>query len=140
MSYDLMVFDPAEAPHDRAAFLEWYKQTTEWSEGHSYDDPNNTTLGLRNWFDDIRRTYPPMNGPLATDDYDNLKVTDYSIGHHAIYATFAWSKAEEAYPVVRELAVKHAVGFTTSAATRVTEKSISPATSCGRLRVALGEQ
>ncbi|MGN6268608.1 MAG: hypothetical protein ACTHM0_01790 [Sphingomonas sp.] len=111
MSYDLMVFDPEEAPHDRAAFLEWYKQTTEWSEGHSYDDPNNTTLGLRNWFDDIRRTYPPMNGPLATDDYDNLKVTDYSIGHHAIYAAFAWSEAEEAYPVVRELTVKHAVGF-----------------------------
>ena len=106
-----MVFNPADALRDRKHFLEWYERTTEWSEGHSYDDPATTTLNLRAWFDQIRLTYPPMNGPLASKDYDNLRVTDYSIGHHAIYAAFAWSQAEEAYPLVRQLAVEHAVGF-----------------------------
>lgn len=106
-----MVFDPVDAPRDRKQFLEWYERATEWSEGHSYDDPAGTTSELRAWFDDIRRTYPPMNGPLASQDYDNLRLTDYSIGHHLIYAAFAWSQAEEVYPLVRQLAVKHAVGF-----------------------------
>ena len=111
MSYDLAVFDPADAPRDHKHFLKWFGRATDWSEGHSYDDPAGTAPGLRAWFDDIRQTYPPMNGPLASHDDDSLRVTDYSIGHHLIYAAFAWSQAEDAYPLVRSLAVKHAVGF-----------------------------
>ena len=111
MSYDLLVFDPAVAPKDRQAFLEWWHGVGEWTEGHSYDDPAVTTPGLRDWFDEMRERFPAMNGPFASQDYDNPCVTDYSICLNAIYAAFAWSQAEEAYPVVRELAVKHAVGF-----------------------------
>jgi hypothetical protein len=107
-----MVFDPAEAPRDRARFLEWYGRTTEWSEGHSYNDPGATTPELHAWYDDIRNSFPNMNGPGAPDDdHINDTVTDYSIGHHAIYAAFAWSEAETAYPLVRRLAVEHRVGF-----------------------------
>lgn len=110
-----MVFDPQDAPRDRARFMAWYDRTTEWSEGHSYDDPAQTTPDLRAWYGDIRKTFPNLNGPGAPSDADFDKVgdklTDYSIGHHAIYASFRWSEAEEAYPLVRMLAVSHKVGF-----------------------------
>jgi hypothetical protein len=111
MSYDLLVFDPGNAPRDRAAFREWWDRQAEWSENHGYNDPSVTTPELKAWFDEIRQTFPPMNGPHATNDYDNPRLTDYSIGRHVIYAAFAWSVAEDAYPVVRQLAVKHRVGF-----------------------------
>ena len=111
MSYDLLVFDPAEAPRDRTRFLQWFQKTLESADGVPYDDPAHTTPNLRAWFDNIRRIYPPLDGPLATEDYENPNVTDYSIGHHAIYASFGWPVAETAYTIIRELAVKHAVGF-----------------------------
>ena len=117
MSHDLMVFDPADAPHGRERFLEWYGQTIKWSEGHGYDDPAATTADLRAWYEDIRRSFRNMNGPGAPTD-DDLTVpgiedglAGYTIGHHAIYADFRWTVAEEAYDEVRALAVAHKVGF-----------------------------
>jgi len=110
-----MVFDPLDAPRDRKQFMEWYNRTTEWSEGHSYDDPRVTTNALRAWYEDIRRMFPNMNGPgsPSDDEFERVghRVTDYSIGKHAIYAAFAWSVAEDAYQTVRETAVAHKVGF-----------------------------
>lgn len=112
-----MVFDPADAPRDRKHFKEWYDQTTKWSEGHGYDDPNATTPELRAWYDDIRKSFRNMNGPGAPTDEELMtpgiedRLTDYSIGHHAIYAAFRWSTADEAYDLTRKLAVQHKVGF-----------------------------
>ena len=117
MSYDLMVFDAEVAPRERAAFVEWYHHQAEWSEGHSYDDPTNTTAALAAWYEDIRQSYPNMNGPESVTDQDLMKpgvedrLGDYCIGHHIIYAGFRWSEAELVYPLVRSLAVKHGVGF-----------------------------
>ena len=111
MSYDLMVFDPSVAPRDRKEFLDWYRKQTEWSEGHSYDDPAVTTPDLSNWFASISKEFPPMNGPLASDDYENPKVTDYSTGKEVIYAAFAWSQAEVAFEAANSLAAQHGVGF-----------------------------
>ena len=112
-----MVFDPADAPKDRKHFMEWYRRTTEWSEGHDYNDPSSTTPQLRAWCEDIRKLYRNMNGAGAPTDEDLMKpgiedrLADYSSAQHAIYATFPWSEAENVYPIVRELAVKHKVGF-----------------------------
>jgi hypothetical protein len=112
-----MVFDAAVAPHDRGAFVQWYHEQAEWTESHSYDDPANTTPELRAFYLEARKTYPNMNGPGAPTDEDLMtpgvedKLTDFSIGHHVIYMAFPWSRAEEAYPLVRELAVKYGVGF-----------------------------
>ena len=117
MSYDLMVFDPAVAPRERPAFVEWYHQQAEWSEDHSYDDAANTTPALRAWYEEIRQAYPNMNGPGGVTDEDLMKpgvedrLGDYSIGNHVIYAAFRWSEAEKVYPLVRSLAVKYGVGF-----------------------------
>jgi hypothetical protein len=117
MSYDLMVFDPAVAPRERPAFVEWYHKQAEWSEEHSDDDAANTTPALRAWYEEIRKTYPNMNGPGAPTDEDLMKpgvednLADYSVGQHVIYAAFPWSQAEKVYPLVRSLAVKYGVGF-----------------------------
>ncbi len=111
MSYDLMVFDPESAPRDREAFIEWYDVQTQWTEGHSYDDPAVTTPALKSWYDAIRLTYPNMSGPGAADDDHIDDAADYSVGRHVIYGAFRWSQAEEVYPLVRRLAVEHGVGF-----------------------------
>lgn len=112
-----MVFDPAEAPRDRERFKEWYARTTGWSESQDYNDPNVTAPQPRAWYDDIRASFPNMNGLGAPTDDDLMtlgvedRLADYTFAHHAIHATFAWSEAESVYPVVRDLAVKHEVGF-----------------------------
>jgi len=106
-----MVFDIAAAPSEEQEFMKWYEKQTEWSESHSYSDHSVTSEALQNWFMDMINLYPPMNGPLASDDVDDLSVTDYSIGTVVIYAAFSWSESESAYLKMKELAEKHSVGF-----------------------------
>jgi hypothetical protein len=117
MSYDLMVFKPESAPRTRPEFMVWYSNQTKWTEGHSYNDPVVTSAELQNWFKEMIQTFPAMNGPFAVDDPDNAFVTDYCIGKEVIYVTFAWSIAEKACPVMKELAEKHKVGFFDASAT-----------------------
>ncbi len=76
MSYYLMVFEPTVAPNERNAFMEWYAQQTEWTEDHSYQDQAVTTEKLQAWFREMIEHFPPMNGPLASDDVDDPTVTD----------------------------------------------------------------
>ncbi len=111
MSYDLMVFDPGAAPRHRARFLAWYENQADWQESHGYNDPEIPALGLKDWFREIIKTFPPMNGPLAGDDPDHPRLTDYSLGRSVVYAAFAWSEAEAAYKLVKELAARHGIGF-----------------------------
>tara|TARA_Y100001001_G_C7999653_1_gene305799 strand:- start:1835 stop:2257 length:423 start_codon:yes stop_codon:yes gene_type:complete len=111
MSYDLMVFEPTAAPKEREDFMRWYGQQTEWAEDHSYQDHQVATERLQAWFKEMIKYFPPMNGPLASEDVVDAKITDHCIGRHVIYSAFAWSVAEEAYPKMRELAIKHSVGF-----------------------------
>jgi hypothetical protein len=111
MSYDLMVFEPTAAPKERKEFMKWYAQQTEWTEDHSYQDHAVTTESLQAWFKEMIEHFPPMNGPMASDDVDDPKVTDHCIGKHVIYSAFAWSVAEEAHPKMRELAINYSVGF-----------------------------
>jgi hypothetical protein len=110
MSYDLMVFEPTAAPKDRAAFMDWYRQQTQWSEGHSYNDPKVASPGLQHWFQEMIQFFPAMNGPFASD-LDTPEVTDHCIGKDVIYSAFAWSVANEARANMRALAIKHGVGF-----------------------------
>ncbi|EMB2825358.1 hypothetical protein U8047_006750 [Pseudomonas aeruginosa] len=110
MSYDLMVFDPDAAPKDRESFVAWYDKQTEWSEDHSYNDPVVSTPSLQAWFREMIQFFPPMSGPHAVDS-DASEVTDHSVGKTVIYSAFAWSVAEQAYNKMRELAIKHRVGF-----------------------------
>ena len=91
--------------------MKWYRQQTEWSEDHGYNNPEVSVPELRAWFMEMITHYPPMNGPLSSDDPDDPKVTDYSVGKTVIYAAFAWSEAEGAFKTMYQLAEKHKVGF-----------------------------
>ena len=78
----------------------------------NYSDPAGTTSKLLEFYHAIRKHYPAMNGPDATQDDDEIdRAGDYSIGSKIIYATFPWSLAEEIYPTFRQLAVECGVGF-----------------------------
>jgi len=111
MSYDLMVFEPTVAPTDRSEFMKWYECQAQWSEGHSYDDPCVSSPALQKWFEEMIQIFPPMNGPLASDDVDDPHLTDHCLGKDVIYSAFAWSVADEAYQKMKSLAIKHKVGF-----------------------------
>ena len=113
MSYDLMVFDPAAAPATPAEFMAWYEAQAEWEEDHDYEDPTVSTPALRAWFIAMQPHFPAMNGPFAPKDdpEDDALLSDYCVGRVVIYVAFAWSKAEEAYPIMKQLALQHAVGF-----------------------------
>ncbi len=106
-----MVFDAAAAPRSCQAFLDWYATQTQWQESHGYNNPDIPSPTLQAWFRDMIKSFPPMNGPLASEDPDDPKVTDYSLGRAVIYGAFAWSEAEVARQVVKHLAAKHGVGF-----------------------------
>ncbi len=106
-----MVFDATVAPRDRKRFLAWYEKQSAWEESHGYNNPDTPSPPLKAWFLGIIKSFPPMNGPLASTDPDDPKVTDYSLGSSVIYGAFAWSEAEAAYKHVKELAAQHNVGF-----------------------------
>lgn len=111
MSFDLMVFDPDAAPRDRASFMEWYEEQTGWSEEHTYDDPAVASPALQRWFAEMIQHFPPMNGPFADPGTVGPEITDHCIGRVVIYSAFAWSVADQAHAKMRELAIKHGVGF-----------------------------
>jgi hypothetical protein len=114
MSFDLAVFDPSKVPEGRAAFLEWWDRVRQWAEpGHDNNNPHSTTPALHAWFMDIIAEFPPMNGPLSKDELpeDEATATDYTIADSAIYAAFAWSKAEDAGDAVARFAQRHRLGI-----------------------------
>lgn len=111
MSFDLMVFEPGAAPKERAEFIRWYEAQVEWSESHGYDDPSVASPALQRWFDDMIQHFPPFNGPFAAEDPDDLRVTEHCIGRNVIYSAFRWPLADAALVKMRELAIRHGVGF-----------------------------
>ena len=113
MSYDLMVFAPEAAPKEREPFMEWYEQQCEWGEGHSYDNPDVSTPGLRAWFLEMIQSFPALNGPFSSEELpeDEDSATDYSVGRSVIYAAFAWPKADQAHELAFRLAGMHGVAF-----------------------------
>lgn len=114
MSYDLAVFDPRPELRDPKKFYPWYDERTEWGEELDYNSPANLTPALGRWFEEMAKSFPPMNGPLAYqgDDEDIQSAqADYSLGRDIIYVAFSWSKADDAYEACRKLAEKHGVGF-----------------------------
>jgi len=60
---------------------------------------------------DMIAEYPAMNGPYASDDVDDPRLTDYTLGESIIYAAFPSSEAESAHKAAFRLALEHNVGF-----------------------------
>lgn len=109
MSYNLMVFEPEAAPKDYPRFLEWYQRQVQWREDHSYGDPAVTSVRLRGWLSEMIAIFPSINADDLPED--EALASEYSIGKEFIYASFAWSKTEEAYAAVFALAGKLRLGF-----------------------------
>ncbi|MEK5397602.1 hypothetical protein [Paenibacillus sp. FSL K6-2859] len=116
MSYDLMAFETSKAPQERAAFMKWYDQQVQWSEDRAYSDPSVLSEALQRFYSELSEQFPNMNvedeifEAMEEAGTDN-RLTDYSLGTSVIYAAFAYSVADEAYTAMRELAIKHKVGF-----------------------------
>jgi hypothetical protein len=112
MSLNLLVFNKEAAPQSRAEFMIWFDELTEYTEGHSYDDPSVTTPALRAWLEEYSQTFPDMNGPYATGDLKKHYETDYRIGKQFVYVGgFGLSVANEAFDLAISLAKKYQVGF-----------------------------
>lgn len=118
MSYDLMAFEISKAPKDREEFLNWYEKQTEWGEAYDYDDINVSSEKLQNFYKEMIKTFPNMNGENCPSDEELEKnpelesyLTDYCIGYDVIYIAFSWDRDEEAYNLMKELCEKYQVGF-----------------------------
>lgn len=115
MSYDLMVFDPSKAPETKKEFMVWYNKLTEWVEDVNYNEIKHTQPLLKQWFLEMIKTFPAMNGPYAADDdnfdEDDSFVSDYCVATDAIYIAFAWSTAEDAYEKALQTARRCGAGF-----------------------------
>lgn len=118
MSADLMVFDKSKAPTDPIEFLKWYYTKSTWQSDRDYLDTKGPSQPLVDFFLEIIKEYPSMNGPYAPDmeQIDNdpeleSRLTDYTIDDDLIYMGFAWSVADEACDLVEELAYKHGLGY-----------------------------
>ena len=118
MSYDLLVFEKTKAPQTRPEFLKWFNEEVQRGEEPSSQSISTASPALRNWFMEMKDTFPPMNGLYApsieqinADARLESYMTDYSISGGMIYASFAWSLADEACELVLRLAQKHDAGF-----------------------------
>ena len=118
MSYDLMVFEKTKVAANKKEFMSWYEELCKWEEDHSYDDISVSSPALQNWYAEMLKSFPAMNGPdavseeeLAKDEDLENRVSDYCIARDAIYVAFSWSQADNAYTIMRDLAKKHGVGF-----------------------------
>jgi hypothetical protein len=111
MSYDLLVFDANCSPATREGFQTWWEAVSANEDDEINYSLDFATPELRDWLLDITNEFPEMNGPRASDDFDDPKLSDYSICRSYIYATFAWSQAIVAYDAALACAKKHGVGF-----------------------------
>jgi len=98
MSYDLMVFDPELAPR-KAEIGVWHTDIMEADESDGAFDPASLKSNrLRAFYEDMRVTFPAMNGPDQVDeaDVDDDQVTGYAFYPGFIYMDFRWSASEPA--------------------------------------------
>jgi hypothetical protein len=111
MSYDLMAFRPESAPRTRNEFMNWFEKQARWEEEHDYNDPAIASPELQDWFHTMIKTFPALNGPYSSDDFDNDRLSDYCTGKEVIYVAFGWTVAEQAYSIMKKNAEEHNVGF-----------------------------
>ena len=113
MSYNLLVFAPAAAPHTPDEFTAWYHAQTEWPEHHDYEDPATATLSLKAWCLDMMQHFPPKSGPYKDEEApdDKSLLADYSIGRNMVYVALQPAQAQAALQRAHQLAAVHCVGL-----------------------------
>ena len=79
----------------------------------AFDPASLKSNRLRAFYEDMRVTFPAMNGPDQVDeaDVDDDQVTGHAFYPGFIYMDFRWSASEPASTAVLALADKHGMGL-----------------------------
>ena len=113
MSYDVMVFDTAGVPTDRAGFLAWYSGVARLGDGRPVADPAIASPVLRAWYADMRKGFPAISGPDAGDIavMENDNRAEYRFAPNAVFASFTWEASRLAQRQAQKLARAHGIGL-----------------------------
>ncbi len=120
MSLDLCVYNKEKAPTDPVEFLKWFYERTTWDGDRDYYDIKGTDQKLVDFFLEMVKICPAMNGPYAPteeefeanpDLEDSPLLTEYNLEEDLIYMGFSYSAPEEVFEKLEELAYKHGLGF-----------------------------
>ncbi len=137
MSFDLLVFDPARVPDSDHDMCAWYDALVKWDHPDSNVTLAQTTPALRNFYELLALNFPPITpnqdnsskparitdrlihllsgqktiDPRFAEDFDEARLTDYSIAKDAIYLSFAWSVSDDAIKTALDAAAETRVGF-----------------------------
>lgn len=118
MSADLMVFDKSKAPTEPLEFLKWFYKKSEWDSDRDYFDTKGTSKLLTDFFMELVKEYPAMNGEYAPTEEElendpelESKLIDYTIDDDLIYMGIAYSVSEDAFERIEALAYKYGLGY-----------------------------
>ena len=113
MSADLMVFDKSKEPVEPMQFLKWFYEKTAWTSDRDYYDIKGMSPELVNFFMEIIREYPAMNGPISPSDEemekieDNLeqesRLTEYNIDDDLIYSGLSFDSCISSLKINRTI-------------------------------------
>lgn len=106
-----MVFDPDLAPRKGDAIFDWYGDVMDVEADYDTQAPSAASARLQGFYDDMRKVFPPMNGPDADQTIESDLVTGYECHRGFIYMDFRWSQSEAANKTVPRLAKKHGLGL-----------------------------
>lgn len=113
MSLDLLVFDAELVEYSNCAeFVEWYEESTRWSESIDYNDSSRSSIRIQAWFGTIREEFPAMNGPFSVADerLDDAGVTDYSFLPDAVYVTLSYEIGADGFRAFVETSYRSGLG------------------------------
>jgi hypothetical protein len=118
MSVDILVFDKSKVPTEPMEFLKWFYKKSEWNSDGDYNDVKGTSQSLVDFFMELVKEYPAMNGEFVPTDekFENdpeleSKLIDYTIDDDLIYMGIAYSVSDNTFDKIEELAYKHGLGY-----------------------------
>ena len=118
MSVNIMVFDKSKAPAEPHAFLEWFRQKSEWTADRDYNEIQGASKPLTDFFLTLVQEYPPMNGShapseeaLAQNPALENRLIDYTIDADLIYMGIAYSVEDAVFDRIEALAYQYGLGY-----------------------------
>ena len=109
MAVYMLVFDKSKAPSNSKDFANWFEKKSKWDGDRNYHDIEGTSKCLSDFYLELSKEYPPIG---CSENADSLnKSIDYTIDSDLIYFSPSWTKADEVWNKVEELAQKYDVGY-----------------------------
>ena len=109
MSYDLVAFEPRNAPRELDAFLEWFAGLQDVAEEQdSLEAP--ATENMRAFHSEMVGEFPDMNGESGEHLTEGEALSGYEFWPDYILMDFRWSVSETAMKKVLCTAPAHGLG------------------------------